>query len=112
MVAGLLTVLTLAVLQFALALLVRNTVLDAAAEGARFAALAGNDLDDGVRRTRELIATAIGSRYAEDVTASYEDLLGQPVTVVTVTAPLPLVGLIGFESGLEVSGHAARETAG
>lgn len=110
MVAGLLTVLTLSVLQFALGLLVRNTVLDAAAEGARYAALADNNLADGVNRTRELITAAIGAHYASDVTAGYGDFLGQQATVVTVRAPLPVIGLIGFERGLEVSGHAARET--
>ena len=44
--------LTLAVVQLALALHVRNTVIDAAAEGARFASLAGSSPADGVARTR------------------------------------------------------------
>ena len=56
LVGTLLTLLTLSVLQLGLALLVRNTVLDAASEGARYAALADNDLPDGVARTRDLCA--------------------------------------------------------
>ena len=48
LVGVLLTVLALAVVQLALALHVRNTLLDAAAEGARYAALAGSS--DGDRR--------------------------------------------------------------
>ncbi|MBX3098257.1 MAG: pilus assembly protein [Salinibacterium sp.] len=111
MVSALLTVLTLAVLQLGLALLVRNTLVDAAAEGARFGALADNSRRDGVDRAVDLIATALGPDYAGDVSASTGSYLGQPAIIVTVRAPLPLVGLIG-PSALEVSGHAAVETLG
>ena len=79
MVAGLLTVLTLSVIQLALALHIRNTVIDAAAEGARYAALADSALPDGVARTRDLITVAIGAAYARDVTASYGSYLGPSV---------------------------------
>ncbi len=110
MVGALVTVLTLSVLQLALALHVRNTALDAASEGARFAALADNGLSDGAIRTRDLITAALGPRYASNVTASYGSYLGHPSATVTVRAPLPLIGLIGIDSGLEVSGHASVET--
>jgi Flp pilus assembly protein TadG len=109
MVSALLTVLTLSVLQLGLALLVRNTLVDAAAEGARFGALADNSPADGVARTVDLISTALGDDYARHVTASTGSYLGQPALVVTVRAPLPLVGLVG-PSALEVSGHAAVES--
>jgi len=110
MVGGLLTILTLSVMQLGLALHVRNTVLDAASEGARYAALADNDLADGVGRTRDLIATALGPDYARSVTAEYGTYLDAPASIVTVRTPLPLLGLIGITDGLEVSGHAAVET--
>lgn len=109
MVGALLTALTLAVLQLGLALLVRNTVIDAAAEGARFGALADNTPSDGAARTADLISTALGESYAGDVSATTGSYLGQPALIVTVRAPLPLVGLLG-PSALEVSGHAAVET--
>lgn len=112
MVGALLTVLTLSVLQLALALHIRNTVLDAAAEGARFAALADNGLADGKQRTRELITVAIGAGYARDISASYGSFLGQSAASITVRTPLPLIGLIGIDDGLEVSGHASVETLG
>lgn len=112
MVATLLTVLTLAVLQLALALHVRNTILDAAAEGARIAALADNELSDGVARTQDLIRTAIGAGYADDVRAEYSMHLGHQAATISVRTPLPLIGLIGIEQALEVSGHAAVETVG
>jgi Flp pilus assembly protein TadG len=110
MVGALLTVLTLSVLQLGLALHIRNTVLDAAAEGARFAALADNGLTDGEARTRELITAALGPTYAREVSGSYGSYLGHPAAVVTVRAQLPLIGLVGIDGGLEVAGHAAVET--
>src|SRR5699024_9748398 len=102
--------LTVSVIQLGLALLVRNTVLDAAAEGARTAALADSTLSDGAALTRELITTAIGPDYAGDIAVSYETWNGQPCAEETVTTTLPVIGLIGIDSGLEVSGHAVRET--
>jgi len=110
MVGALLTILTLSVMQLGLALHIRNTVLDAAAEGARFAALADNELADGVVRTRDLITVTLGPDYASDVTASTGSYLGHPAAAVTVRTPLPLIGLVGIEGGLEVVGHAAIET--
>jgi Flp pilus assembly protein TadG len=110
LVGALLTVLTLSVIQLGLALLIRNTVLDAAAEGARYAALADNGLDDGVQRTRDLITSALGADYAGDIDASYEEHLGTSATVITVRTPLPLIGLLGLEQGMEVQGHAAVES--
>lgn len=109
LVGVLLTVLALAVVQLALALHVRNTVLDAAAEGARYAALAGADEADGAQRTRELISAAISSDYAQDVTAERTSVDGVPVVAVTVRATMPVVGLIGVDHGMEVTGHAAVE---
>jgi Flp pilus assembly protein TadG len=110
LVGALLTVLTLAVLQLGLALHVRNTVLDAAAEGARFAALAENTPADGVARCRALITAAIGAGYADDVRTSPGTWRGHPAVTVTVRTTLPVIGLIGIGGALEVSGHAAVET--
>ncbi|HEU0182189.1 MAG TPA: TadE/TadG family type IV pilus assembly protein [Agromyces mariniharenae] len=110
LVGVLLTVLALAVVQLALALHVRNTLLDAAAEGARFAALAGSSVSDGTARTRDLISAAISAEYARDITAGTTSVGGVPAVEVTVRATLPVVGLLGVERGLEVSGHAALET--
>ena len=112
LVGTLLTVTTLSVLQLGLALFVRNTVLDAASEGARFGALAGNTPSDGAQRAADLITTALGPSYATDVSGSVGDFLGAPSAVVTVRAPLPLLGLIGLDDGIEVTGHAALETLG
>ena len=112
MVGALLTVLTLSVLQLGLALHIRNTVQDAAAEGARYGALADNTPTDGVRRTRELIDLAIGDDYAQNVTVHGGSWMGHPAVTITVRTRLPLFGLVGIDGVLEVSGHAAVETLG
>ncbi|WP_157001465.1 TadE/TadG family type IV pilus assembly protein [Agromyces laixinhei] len=109
LVGILLTVLALAVIQLALALHVRNTVLDAAAEGARYAALAGSSEGAGVARTRELISMAVSAEYADDVRAGISTVDGVSMVSVTVRAPLPIVGLLGVDRALEVTGHAALE---
>jgi len=110
MVGALLTVLTLSVIQLGLALHIRNTVIDAASEGARFAALADSSLGEGVARSRDLISTALGTGYATDVTATFGRYRGHQSVIVTVHTVLPLIGLFGVDGGLEVSGHAAVET--
>jgi Flp pilus assembly pilin Flp len=107
MVGGLLTILLLAVVQFTLVLLVRNTVQDAAAQGARVAAFADGTLADGEGRTRQLLAVSLGQRYAQGVSARYARDGGIRVVEIRVESPLPLIGLIGFSRSLEVAGHAA-----
>jgi hypothetical protein len=109
MVGALLSLVVLSVLQLALALHVRNTVTDAAAEGARYAALAGAGLEDGAERTRRLIAMALGPGYPVEVIAGATAWQGVAVAEVRVTAPLPVLGLVGLERGLEVAGHAPME---
>ena len=54
---------------------------------------------------------ALGDAYTGDVRAASGSYLGQPAVIITVTAPLPLAGLLG-PTVLEVSGHAAVETLG
>lgn len=105
LVGTLLTLLVLSVLQLGLALHVRNTVADAASEGARAAALAGASAADGAERTRRLIAAALGPGYRVDVAA--RALAG--MAEVTVRADLPVLGLVGPTRALEVAGHAPLE---
>ncbi len=111
MVGALLTTLTLAVLQLAIALHVRNTVIDAAAEGARFASLADARLEDGVERTHALVAAALGEQYPIDVDARVHGDSGVRTTIISVRATLPVIGLLGFAGGLDVTGHAVNELA-
>lgn len=109
LVGVLLTLVTLSVLQVAFALHVRTTLIDAAAEGARFAALADSSLPAGIERSRELITAALGEGYAQSISAGTGAFGGHPVVIVTVRSPLPLIGMVGIDDTLEVSGRAALE---
>lgn len=109
LVGVLLTLVTLSVLQVAFALHVRTTLIDAAAEGARYAALADSSLPAGIERSRELITAALGEGYAQSISAGTGTYGGHPVVIVTVRSPLPLIGMVGIDDTLEVSGRAALE---
>ena len=98
-----------AVLQLTIVLHVRNTLVDSAAEGARYGALAGHEPADGAQRSRDLIAQSLSSAYAQGVRAGRTTLDGLEVVEVEVEAPLPLVGLVGPAGTLTVRGHALVE---
>jgi len=112
LVGTLLTLLTLAVLQLALAIYVRNVVHDAAVEGAYYAALADTAPAEGAERTRLAITRAVGASYAEDVEVGTADAGGQQIIEVRVRTTLPMLGLIGLPYALEVEAHAPMESLG
>ncbi|MGJ0388758.1 TadE/TadG family type IV pilus assembly protein [Microbacterium sp. CGR1] len=112
MVGTLLTLLTLAVMQLALAVYVRNVVHDSAVEGAYYAALADTSLEEGAERARAQIVRAVGEAYAEDVTVGRSTSLGQPTIDVRVRTTLPVIGLLGIPFALEVEAHAPEESFG
>jgi Flp pilus assembly protein TadG len=99
----------LGVLQVALVLLVRNTVIAAASEGARYAATADRGPGDGVVRTRSQIDGALAGRFARSVHARLAMVDGAPGIVVTVHATVPALGLGGPGIELDVAGHAVEE---
>lgn len=113
LVGGLLTLLFASVLQLGLVLHVRNTLVDSAAEGARYGARANRTPQDAALRTRELVAAQLSARYAEAVaqtiTTSQVDRGGARAIEVRLTAPLPVIGLLGPGGMLSVSGHAFAE---
>lgn len=110
LVGMLLTVLTLGVLQFGLAVYVRNVVHDAAVEGAYYAALADTSLADGVARTRDIVSRTVGAEYATDVEVRETSVFARPAVELTVHATMPLVGLLGLPRLLEVTAHAPIES--
>ena len=110
MVAALLLFVVLAVLQIAIALYVRNTLIASASEGARFGARADAAPGDGVDRATALIASALNPSFATDISAQTTTTReGVRVVVVTVVAPLPLIGPIGPGDGFNVQGRAFSE---
>ncbi|CAL8898586.1 TadE family protein [Kocuria varians] len=106
MVLALALVLFGMVLQVGFALHVRNTLIDAAASGARYASLADRTDADGVERTRGIIVDTVGGTYAQDVTVSRTSVGDLPAVEIRVVAPLPVVATLGPPAALEVSGHA------
>jgi Flp pilus assembly protein TadG len=111
LVSLLLVTLVLGVLQVGAILLVRNTALDAAAEGARWAAVAGNTPADGAARAEQVLTTSLGPAYARDVRVRTTSWQGVAATEVAARIPLPVIGLIGPPDGIEVTGHAVLEPA-
>jgi len=107
MIGALLTLMFMAIVQLTLVLHVRNTLVDAAASGARYGTLADRTAMDAEARTSELIETALNGDFAADVTTAERNLEGIRALEVTVRAPMPVVGLIGPGGVMEVTGHAA-----
>ena len=105
MVGALLTLLFISIVQLALVLHVRNTLIDAAASGARYGTLADRTPADGAERTAELIRLALNDSLAEDVSFQETTSDGVRMLQITVRAPLPVIGFIGPSNGMEVTGH-------
>jgi Flp pilus assembly protein TadG len=112
LVGGLLTLVFLSVVQLGLVVHVRNTLTDCASEGARWGAREDRSPEDGVARARELVTSELGAGYAQRIsgaTAGEVDVDGVRSVEVTLTAPLPLVGMVGPAGSLTVRGHAFDE---
>lgn len=99
----------LAILQLGLVVHVRNTLVACAAEGARYAANADRGPADGERRTAELVAESLSPRFAESISSRYVTADGVALVEVQVTTVLPLLGLLGVDRALTVTGHAVDE---
>lgn len=110
MVSVLVVVLFLTVFQLGLALHTRNTLISCAAEGARLAARADAAAGTGVARTESLVSESLSARYARRVTSREDVVGGVRVVEVRVVAPLPVLGLLGPEGGLDVVGRAFLES--
>ncbi|WP_373461626.1 TadE/TadG family type IV pilus assembly protein [Pseudarthrobacter sp. W1I19] len=109
LVGSLLTLFFLAIIQLTLVLHVRNTLIDAAASGARYGTLADRGAGDAEERTRTLIQAALNAGFAEQISTRQVTYQGLRTLEVTVRAPMPVIGLIGPRDMLEVNGHAAMQ---
>lgn len=107
----LLVPLFLGVVQVALVMYVETTLTSAASEGARLAATVDRSPGDGAARTRSLIASSLGGRYAKDVSAGTTTVDGTPMIVVRVRASVPPLGMFGPGIGITAEGHAVEEPA-
>ena len=110
LVSILVVVLLLAVVQVGMALHIRNTLISAASEGARFAAAADQSPEMGAEHTRELIRQSLPDGYADRVASGYQVESGVVTIVVTIEADLPVFGWLGPADTLRVEGHAMEES--
>lgn len=99
----------LGLIQVGLTLYVRNTVVAAATEGARYAATLGGSPESGVLRARARLDGVVGDRFLREVSARYDDHRGVPVVELRIRAVVPPLGLWGPGVGIDVSGHGVRE---
>ena len=111
LVSALVVAVCVALLQLALGLHVRNILTDAAGEGVRRAALVGGTEAEAAARVAMLADAALADGYVESVTVSRSTIGGTPVVRAEVTAPLPVLGLVGPAGTLRVAGHAVDEAA-
>lgn len=108
LVAVLIIVIALGVVQAALIMHTRNTLTDAAVQGAHHASLVGSAPEDGAHRAEQMVTDRFGSALEVDAAASQDET---GMIRVQVTATLPLVGLLGPSAGLSVEGRALDEEA-
>ena len=104
MIIALVTLLCGTILQLGVIIHTRNTMIDAASAGARYAALADRNLSDGQKRTAALLTSSIPNAESAIVTiarASQGDLI-----TVTVTHQLPILGFITAPIPLSATAQA------
>lgn len=109
LVSALLVALVLALLHISLVIHVRHVLQASAWEGARWASYYGNTPSEGAELARELIAQSLSPNYAQGVKAVSADVAGQPGVLVTVTAPVPTLGLWSLGGELRVQAAIPRE---
>lgn len=97
------------ILQFALVLHVRNTLSSAAAEGARWAAVAGASPEAGAARAREQVTTALSPDMARHIHVRPALVGGVAGFEAVIEADVPILGLGGPAVRVRVSGHAVAE---
>lgn len=106
MVAVLILMIALMIVQSAPIVHTRNTLVDAAVQGAHHASLVGSSPQDGAERAERLLDQRFGGGLGAEATA-VQDADG--VIRVQVTATLPLVGLFGPAGAMTVQGRAIDE---
>ena len=111
MVGALVIIVFVALLQVALGVYARNVLTDAAGDGARRAALVGGTEAEARQRVQVLTDAALRRGYVDTVTVSRVPSGDLRIVEVTVTAPFPVLGLLGPGGTLRVTGHAIDESS-
>jgi len=106
LIGAVLVLISMSIVQLALVLHVRNTLIDAAGSGARYGTLADRSPADARARTVSLITSSLGPAYARDVSVRTVGSDGARMLQLAVAAPLPAFGLLGPAGVVRVQGHA------
>lgn len=109
LLAVILMPIVLGILHLALVLHVRNTLVSAASEGARYAATLDRGPADGRARAAQEITGALSGRFARNIDVRRTSIGGAPGVVVTIRATVPPLGLWGPSTPLTATGHAIDE---
>lgn len=109
LLAGLVSLIFVAVLQVGYALHIRNTATAHAVEGARLAARADTTGQDGATRAEELLRSTAPGRYGTTVASDETVINGVRVSRITIDLPLPVIGPLGFPGTMSVTGLAYSE---
>lgn len=109
LVSALLVAVVLGVMQVGVVVHVRHTLISSAQEGARWASYYDTAPAEGVQLTRRLINEGLSARYSGNIRAETGELSGRPSVRITVTAPLPTVGLWSGGGQLRVWADAPLE---
>lgn len=104
MIIALVTLLCGTILQLGVIIHTKNTMIDAASAGARYAALADRDLVDGQRRSTALLTSSIPNAESARITISRA--VNGEVIRVTITHQLPLLGFITAPIPLSATAQA------
>lgn len=108
MITTLLVLIAMTLVQLALVLHVRNTLIDAASNGAHYGALANRSASDAEGRTRTLITESLHGGFASGIAVSTTNIGENQLVNVSVNTRVPLIGLLPNGWELHVEGEAVR----
>ncbi|WGH90952.1 pilus assembly protein [Auritidibacter ignavus] len=109
MIIAVIAVLMVSIMQLAVIIHTRNTMIDAASAGARYAGLADKSVSDGVERAETLLTESIPGASQAQVSAQVSAVPGgdgAELITITVEHGIPMVGFVAAPVTWEVSGHA------
>lgn len=104
-----LVLLALSVLGVALGGFVRNVLFDSAVEGARFAALADQDVSSGCQRAQVLLLQTLGSAIKPQIFCDEALISERRLVLVSVEARIPGLGFLPNSFNLKAVAHATAE---
>lgn len=100
-----------ALLQVTIALHIRNLAIDAALQGAQYAARDNVTISEGVKRTERILRADLGGKHIQRIRGwnQHDAATGRQIVNVEVTYTWPLFGPYGLPGKAKAIGHAIEE---